>query len=80
MHVRFHRKDQSVILAVQDNGKGITTAELQSPGSFGIMGIRERVHALGGWLRITGSPDAGTRVTVEIPQGENKDADEEPDT
>jgi len=80
VHVRFHRKDQSVILAVQDNGKGITTAELQSPGSFGIMGIRERVHALGGWLRITGSPDAGTRVTVEIPQGENKDADEEPDT
>lgn len=76
VNVRFHRKGESVILTVQDNGKGITEGELRSPGSFGIMGIRERVHALAGSLHITGSPDAGTKIMVEVPRGNGEDRDE----
>ena len=70
--VRFLDKGDSVELVVRDNGKGINEAQLQSPGSFGVIGIRERIHSLGGKLRITGSPDSGTEVTVKVPKGKGE--------
>jgi signal transduction histidine kinase len=68
VNVRFTDKGDTVVLAVKDNGKGITEAQLQSPGSFGLIGIRERIHSLGGEIIITGSPGSGTEVSVEVPK------------
>ncbi len=50
-----------------DNGKGITEAQAYSPESFGLMGMRERAHALGGDVKINGIPGRGTTITVGIP-------------
>jgi len=52
-------------ILVRDNGKGLDGAP--APGRFGIVGMRERVEALGGWMTIEGSPGAGVTATVVLP-------------
>jgi signal transduction histidine kinase len=58
---------QSLMLEVQDNGKGIGDAAMRGPKSLGLLGMRERAALLGGDFRITGAPGEGTKVTVSIP-------------
>jgi len=53
-------------MRVSDNGKGIEDQEILEPNSFGIIGMRERVHYLGGNLSISGNSN-GTTVAVNIP-------------
>ena len=59
-------KDGTLELTVIDNGKGITKKQMSDPQSFGLMGIRERVHPWGGEVNIKGSPGEGTTVIVNI--------------
>lgn len=64
----FLKKNVSKIeLKVRDNGKGIAEKQISNPKSFGIIGIRERAHFLGGDVEINGAPDKGTTVTARIP-------------
>ncbi|HUW69087.1 MAG TPA: sensor histidine kinase [bacterium] len=60
--------DTGHTLSIVDNGRGITTAEAESPGSLGLIGIRERARGFGGEVTIAQAGDAGgTRVSVRIP-------------
>ena len=62
-----HRNGK-VLLAVQDDGKGILDSDFTAPkGSLGLLGMKERAQACGGELRIWGEPGKGTIVAVEIP-------------
>lgn len=54
-------------LAVTDDGRGITQAEIDAPGSYGLMGIRERLYPFNGTVTFEGHPGKGTRVVVELP-------------
>lgn len=56
-------------LIVQDNGCGLDQAAQDMPGRFGLLGIRERVDKIGGFLQITGEPGRGTRLSVRVPAG-----------
>jgi len=58
-----------VILAVQDNGRGITPGEMAKRSSLGLLGMRERVMSLGGSIEIEGRHGAGTLVRVSVPVG-----------
>jgi two-component system, NarL family, sensor histidine kinase UhpB len=54
-------------VVVRDDGLGISLEALHGPDAFGIMGMRERVHALGGELEIHGAPGKGTRILARFP-------------
>lgn len=56
-------------LEVWDNGKGIPAAKVSSPGSLGLLGMRERVLPFDGRIEIHGAPGKGTQVSVSIPLG-----------
>jgi signal transduction histidine kinase len=58
---------ESLMLEVQDNGKGIGEAAMRGPKSLGLLGMRERAALFGGDVRIAGAPGQGTKVTVSIP-------------
>lgn len=60
---------QSVVLKIQDDGKGFNLQEAAGPkqGHFGLVGIGERTKRLGGRLTLTSAPGSGTCVQVEIP-------------
>jgi PAS domain S-box-containing protein len=66
------RLNKNVILKVRDNGSGITQEQISSPKSFGLIGMRERVHYWRGDVRIIGTPKKGTDLVVKIPLDGNK--------
>jgi signal transduction histidine kinase len=70
VEVRIDCLDNSIMLNVADNGKGMTNPshELQQTGSFGIVGMRDRVNALGGRIKFEGKVGAGTIIQVVIPR------------
>jgi signal transduction histidine kinase len=65
--VILKEKDEAVILEVRDNGKGIVADQIVGPKSYGLTGIRERAHLLGGQVSISGTQGRGTAVNVCIP-------------
>jgi PAS domain S-box-containing protein len=58
--------DHSLTLSVDDNGHGQVSMESSAAG-FGLLGMRERVDALGGALSVEGEPGVGTRLRASIP-------------
>ena len=56
-------RDNSLVLSVRDDGVGGVDP---SRGS-GIVGLTDRVEALGGSLRVDSRPGNGTRITAELP-------------
>jgi len=64
--VELKMEDGWATLCVQDNGRGITLAELVSPVSLGLLGMKERAALLGGKIIITRDEDHGTVVTARL--------------
>ena len=65
--VRLEMNEDTLILEVADNGRGITEAEISNSQSFGLLGIRERLYPWNGQVDFIGHPDKGTRVIVRVP-------------
>jgi PAS domain S-box-containing protein len=59
---------QTIILCIEDNGRGIQQNEMNSSKSLGLLGIRERALAYGGQFQIQGQNGKGTRLEVRIPR------------
>jgi two-component system, NarL family, sensor histidine kinase UhpB len=67
VNVEFSGVPPNLNLAVRDNGRGFSLAEAAGKKSFGLLGMRERVSALGGRFEITSKPGEGTAVAVSLP-------------
>jgi signal transduction histidine kinase len=63
----FLQPDQ-LQLTIWDNGVGAA----DTSGGFGLIGIRERVHLLGGECRIESQPGKGFRLEVSLPLREGE--------
>jgi signal transduction histidine kinase len=65
-------EDESVELEIVDNGVGFnippSLTEMAQRGSFGLLGIQERVWSVGGTLDIVSSPEKGTRLHIKVPR------------
>ncbi|MDQ0214969.1 two-component system sensor histidine kinase DegS [Oikeobacillus pervagus] len=55
-----------VLMIIKDNGKGFDVSEKKS-GSFGIMGMKERVELLEGEITIDSKLGAGTLIMINVP-------------
>jgi len=60
--------DESLVLEIRDNGRGITEEEILKLESLGLLGMKERVLAFGGKLSIRGEPGGGTSLVLKIPR------------
>jgi hypothetical protein len=56
-----------VDVMVRDNGKGLGERNETEAARFGLMGMRERVQALGGKFELDSRPGGGVRVWASIP-------------
>jgi signal transduction histidine kinase len=65
--VRLEMNENTLLLEVADNGRGITEAEITNSQSFGLLGIRERLYPWNGQVDFVGHPNKGTRVIVHVP-------------
>jgi signal transduction histidine kinase len=67
--IRFVRCARGVRLVVEDDGVGFDPS---SPGghepapTWGLLGMRERMAAVGGQVQIDSVPGRGTRITAEV--------------
>jgi signal transduction histidine kinase len=65
----------AVTLEIRDDGDGFDTAtmaRLANDGHFGLIAMRERVEMAGGTWGIESSRAGGTRITVSLPQVEDR--------
>lgn len=67
VHVELLVTAGEVVLRVEDDGRGITDGDRLKTRSFGLKGLRERAHYLGGSAEIAPAPTGGTRVSVRVP-------------
>ncbi|MBI9105413.1 MAG: PAS domain-containing protein [Spirochaetales bacterium] len=65
--VTYFCDGDSAFLSIMDDGRGIGKEELNAPGAYGLIGMRERCSNLKGKLKITGSLGQGTLVEVVLP-------------
>jgi PAS domain S-box-containing protein len=65
--IRARKAKGELLVEIADNGRGIVAVDLAKTNSFGILGIRERSQYLGGDLRIHGTSEQGTRLTLRLP-------------
>ncbi|MBE0615556.1 MAG: PAS domain S-box protein [Burkholderiales bacterium] len=65
--IRLERDGEWVQLLVRDNGRGIEEADQDKRGTYGLLGIRERVMLLGGEVAIVGARGQGSEVRARIP-------------
>ena len=76
VNIELFADDTSMTLEVRDNGVGLAPDALRKQTSFGLRGMMERIHSLGGWMDISGTPMAdsgsaasskGTTLMISIP-------------
>ena len=67
IQVNLSHANGLITLEVIDNGKGIPEEKLNDPLSFGILGMTERAHYLGGLLTIKTEANKGTAISLKIP-------------
>ncbi len=83
IRIRAHAENGSVKVAVEDDGRGMTQAELSrlfTPGfakglGIGLRNVNERLKATFGpnnGLKVTSTPNVGTSVSFEIPYQEGQ--------
>ena len=65
--ILLQKKRGSVELSIIDNGKGIPDSDIHAKRSFGLIGMAERAHLIGGEVNIESKPGSGTTVKVTLP-------------
>lgn len=64
--LRLAMDDTKLSLTVCDDGAGFNVEQGEGAGHFGLTGMRERAHLVGGRLHIESRPGQGTRIELEI--------------
>jgi two-component sensor histidine kinase len=64
--LRIHRRGQSLLVIIEDNGEGFDLA-MVDPSRDGLTNMVERMKDVGGECRIVTKPGAGCRVEFQVP-------------
>jgi signal transduction histidine kinase len=67
VRITVDSNNNHIVMTVSDNGIGSVPADHTKTDSFGLLGMRERISALGGTLAIASAVHEGMTVTVSLP-------------
>ena len=67
VHILLEYSVEHIVLRIADNGVGMQREGAGKPGSFGLIGMRERAEALAGSITIDAQRGKGTVLKVKIP-------------
>lgn len=65
--LRLQNGGAELVLGIADDGVGIAPPDLKRAGHYGVVGMRERVEAVGGAFTIERVSSGGTQVEARIP-------------
>ncbi|MBU6482120.1 MAG: ATP-binding protein [Nitrospirae bacterium] len=66
VHVTLKRSQESLVLEIWDNGKGINAEAIDNPKTLGLLGMIERMRPFQGSVNLSGTPGRGTTVSVTV--------------
>ncbi|WP_082411539.1 sensor histidine kinase [Methylogaea oryzae] len=72
VRVCLERGEESIQIEVRDNGRGFDFRAKRQQKSYGLLGIQERIAALGGRFAIESEVGLGTAVRIELPHSEDR--------
>ncbi len=72
VHIDVFSTDAMLRLSIRDDGVGGADADRGS----GLVGLRDRIQALGGTIEVTSPPGEGTSILAVIPFDGNDESDE----
>lgn len=82
--VEMAQHDEQLSIEIRDDGIGFAPAAVAArPGHYGLIGVRERAHLVGGHVSIRSAPGRGTCLQVSLPlqrTGERHEGDQESNT
>ena len=67
VELTLERTAPGLLLVIADNGVGIGDTGAFKRMSHGLVGMRHRVHSIGGTIEIRGTPGKGTVINVSVP-------------
>ena len=67
VHIRMRRSDGKLFLTIAHDGVGLSRDSRKKANTFGLVGIEERIHALGGTFSAASNAGQGGAVRVSIP-------------
>lgn len=67
VNVELRQENDLLYMSIADNGNGLADKARDKIGSFGLVGIEERITMLGGSFSVRGVPGVGTTVSVCAP-------------
>jgi signal transduction histidine kinase len=67
MDITLDIDEETIVMQISDDGKGIPAGRLTAIGSHGLASMRHRVRALGGRLDVRSPASGGTSLLVRIP-------------
>jgi len=66
IQVKLEMQKDRIVVIIKDNGKGFDV-RAKKEGSFGIVGMKERIEILNGNITIDSKQGLGTIVTIQVP-------------
>jgi two-component system sensor histidine kinase NreB len=70
LRVRLEATHDTLRLLVEDDGVGFSKKKISHGNGFGLWGMRERIAALGGKMRVNSRLGEGTQLRVSLPINE----------
>lgn len=67
VRIRVGSVDRTVVVSVEDDGRGFVVRDEMSQGGLGLFGMQERAAYVGGSVEIESQPGRGTRIRATIP-------------
>lgn len=68
VEVRVEMQDNHVMTSIWDDGRGFDASSIEQNQTFGLKGMRERAHLLGGKLDVFSRIGEGTTIRVSLPR------------
>ena len=60
-------RTRELTLEIRDNGRGLQKVKSDSEGGFGLLGMRERIQSIGGWMEVDSLLGHGVTVMIGVP-------------
>jgi two-component system, chemotaxis family, CheB/CheR fusion protein len=68
VEVQFEKRDDSIVLVIEDNGCGFNIEEKMNRSTgIGLIGMKERAALIGGFFDIESAPGQGTTIYTRVP-------------
>ncbi|PCJ31063.1 MAG: methanol utilization protein MoxY [Gammaproteobacteria bacterium] len=67
INISVSNAEDNLSLTIKDNGKGMVVQDFHSDVDFGLLGMRERAHSLGGTFELISSLGTGVEINISLP-------------